>query len=164
VTFVSPFEGWLLGGVACGGATCAAVLRTLDAGRTWASIHAPNAGLSTGPGSSNEGVSGLRFANARDGWAFGPDLWVTHDGGATWRKITITGSSGEVVSSLEAARGSVHAAFYDDSSGIKIATSPVGRDAWTVSATKIGFGPIAVARAAMAETSVTGQSRLTTPR
>jgi hypothetical protein len=139
ITFASSTEGWLLGGVPCGGGTCAAILRTLDAGATWASIPAPATRLVDGPPGASTGVSGLRFADANDGWAFGPDVWVTHDGGATWNEIAI-GGSGQVVWSLEAARGHVHAIYYDDSGGFRIATSPVDHDAWTIAATTIPFG------------------------
>jgi len=32
----------------------------------------------------------VRFANARDGWAFGPQLWATHDGGVSWHQLATT--------------------------------------------------------------------------
>jgi photosystem II stability/assembly factor-like uncharacterized protein len=35
-----------------------------------------------GPAPAN--VHQLRFATARDGWAFDPGFWTTHDGGRTW--------------------------------------------------------------------------------
>ena len=30
----------------------------------------------------------MRFRNLLDGWAYGPQLFATHDGGRTWRQIT----------------------------------------------------------------------------
>jgi photosystem II stability/assembly factor-like uncharacterized protein len=33
-------------------------------------------------------VSQLRFNGELNGWAYGPALYATHDGGVTWRKIT----------------------------------------------------------------------------
>ena len=41
VTFVSADEGWVLGSVPCGSTRCAAIERTTDGGRTWASAPAP---------------------------------------------------------------------------------------------------------------------------
>jgi hypothetical protein len=37
------------------------------------------------------GVSRLLFANAEDGWAYGPELWSTHDGGASWHQVSVAG-------------------------------------------------------------------------
>jgi hypothetical protein len=36
-------------------------------------------------------VASIRFANAEDGWAWGPDLFATHDGGRTWVQISVAG-------------------------------------------------------------------------
>ncbi len=151
VTFVSESEGWLLGAAPCAGAPCpAAIVRTTDGGRTWASIPAPDASIMPGgPEGGSTGVSGLRFADALNGWAFGPDLWATHDGGSTWLQVTRSWRPevGVVsrVSALEATAGEVQVAFFDTAaSALRIATSPVDRDAWTSSAIAIpvGAGPV----------------------
>jgi photosystem II stability/assembly factor-like uncharacterized protein len=145
-TFTSVDDGWLLGTATCAGAPCVAIVRTTDGGRTWASIPAPKATFVAG-GSGTSGVGGLRFADALDGWAFGPDLWATHDGGATWHRVSLPGlSAGGQVMTLETAAGAVHA-VYDRGLGgglMTIATSPVGSDAWTVSPTtvELGAGPV----------------------
>lgn len=39
-------------------------------------------------GSAPPDVSHIRFAGASDGWAYGPRLYVTHDGGASWTEST----------------------------------------------------------------------------
>ena len=152
VSFVSADVGWVLGAAPCSSGQCAWILHTTDGGATWASIPAPPApissdglipvsGLATG-----SGVSGLRFADAQNGWAFGPDLWATHDGGSSWQQVTIPGATSAAVVALEASAGSVHAVFYDmtGAPAVRIATSPVGRDAWAVSPTsvQIGAGPV----------------------
>jgi photosystem II stability/assembly factor-like uncharacterized protein len=36
-------------------------------------------------------VSHVRFADEQDGWAFGPALYATHDGGATWSRERLGG-------------------------------------------------------------------------
>ena len=150
VTFASPDLGWVLGTSTCATPPCTAILRTSDGGHTWVQIPAPRTPISQWPvqPGTSPGVTGLRFADALDGWAFGPDLWATHDGGATWRQLTIAGvSAGAAVEALETSAGSVHAVLYDVGSGgswARIATSPAGTDAWTLSATKveIGAGPV----------------------
>jgi hypothetical protein len=43
------------------------------------------------------GVSGLRFANATVGWAFGPSLHATTDGGRTWTHETVPGGGRRVM-------------------------------------------------------------------
>jgi len=148
VTFVSPTEGWVLGTAPCSSAPCTSILRTLDAGETWQGIAAPRTALSEGvsqnPGS---GVNQLRFANASDGWAFGPDLWATHDGGSTWQAVSLPGvPAGSTVMALEASAVTVTAVVTDGDGNIRIETSPVGQDAWALSpvSVPIGAGPVPV--------------------
>jgi hypothetical protein len=50
-------------------------------------------------------VSTVRFADGFDGWAFGPGLWVTHDGARTWRSLDVGGA----VLALAASGGRVNA-------------------------------------------------------
>jgi hypothetical protein len=84
-------------------------------------------------------VSQVRFADARDGWAFGPQLWSTHDGGAHWRESSLTG-----VWSLEAAAGQVHAvAFEQSTDDFAIESSVTTGDAWVrTGALQLGAGPV----------------------
>lgn len=148
VTFASPDLGWVLGSATCSTPPCTSIVRTNDAGRTWTGIPAPATPISQTPtqAGSTPGVAGLRFADPLDGWAFGPDLWATHDGGATWHRVSIPGLSGAPVVALEAANGKVYAAVYETSTetAVRIASSPVGSDSWTLSPTKvqIGAGPV----------------------
>ncbi|MGC8635261.1 MAG: hypothetical protein ACP5VP_11510 [Candidatus Limnocylindrales bacterium] len=149
-TFVSPDLGWVLGTSVCSTPPCTAILRTADGGRTWTRIPAPATPVSPGPvqPGTTPGVTGLRFADPLDGWAFGPDLWVTHNGGATWARVTIPGvSSGAVVEALETSAGTVHAVLYDvgaAGSWVRLASGPVGSNGWTLSPTQvqIGAGPV----------------------
>lgn len=141
VTFVSPTEGWVLGTAPCGSPPCTSIVRTTDAGASWVGIPAPVDGLS--PGGEAAGVSEIRFATPMDGWVFGPDLWATHDGGATWHRVALDG--GAQVSALEASAGRVWAAVLDDTSAqVRVYGSPVGSDAWAAEPVNvpIGAGPV----------------------
>src|SRR5271157_5883350 len=53
----------------------------------WAGAAAPMTGAADGA----TGVSQVRFLNSSDGWAFGPELWVTHTGGQTWTQVDTHG-------------------------------------------------------------------------
>jgi len=157
VTFVSAAEGWVLGTAPCSSAPCTSILRTTDGGHTWLGIPAPrtalSAAVSQNPGS---GVSELRFANPEDGWAYGPDLWATHDGGATWQAVSLPGvPSGGTVMALEAAAGTVTAVVMDGDGHVRIESSPVGQDAWELSplSIPIGAGPVPYAQLVLQGTS-----------
>ena len=92
VTFVGPHTGAVIGqaGSSCGG-PCTAVAGTHDYGSTWAAIGAPPAS----PPNGSAGVSQIRFLGLRNGWAYGPALYASHDGGHHW--TAITGLPGRVV-------------------------------------------------------------------
>ncbi len=160
VTFASPDEGWALGTAPCASAPCTSLVRTLDAGRSWAGIPAPRAPLvPAGTGSAaraGSGVSGVRFADPLNGWIYGPDLWATHDGGSSWKRLAIPGAASASVVALEASGGTVHAVLFDVGDGlVHLGSSPVGGDSWRLSGTTvpIGAGPVPAAQLALSGTS-----------
>lgn len=127
-TFVSPTMGWAFGWAPCSAPTCAAVLRTVNAGQSWVGIPAP---LVNPVGNSGQAYR-IRFANTRDGWVWGPTVWATHDGGAHWHRVTIAPGSTQV-SDLEAAGGSVYAYVITQTSTQNVGRlyrAAVGSDAW----------------------------------
>ena len=144
VTFVSPDEGWVLGSTSCGKVSCAVIARTLDGGRTWTAQAAPPTNVTDIweiGAMAMPGVGGLRFADPLDGWAFGPDLFATHDGGLTWRQLAVPGGAGAQVWALEAHAGSVQAVISDPSVlGLRVASSPVTKDAWTLAQATLPYG------------------------
>jgi photosystem II stability/assembly factor-like uncharacterized protein len=92
VSFISPTTGFVLGASPCGQAQCAALLETTDGGRSWARLGAPAVALSGRPDpevSPPSSVQEVVFANAADGWAYGPGLWSTTDGGRTWHEVKL---------------------------------------------------------------------------
>jgi photosystem II stability/assembly factor-like uncharacterized protein len=134
-SFVSGTTGWLLG-LASPGASRIVLCRTADGGHHWSPVPAPPAPLayrSTGgssPAISTEpdAVSRAVFADQRDGWAFGPGLWATHDGGVHWHRI---GTSGAIVAKLTATPGRVVAVFSRQGGTMFTAyTSPAEADGW----------------------------------
>ena len=62
----------------------------------------------TGAAKGQAGVSQIRFYNTSDGWAFGPQLWATHNGGRSWKRI---GTGGLRVTALETAGQRVFAVW-----------------------------------------------------
>lgn len=101
-SFPSPTVGWLLGVPACASAQhpCHTLLlrKTTDGGKSWVAIR---------PLPPASAVSQILFTSSRDGWAWGPGLWTTRDGGATWRRERVIGGP---VRSLVVAGGRVLAA------------------------------------------------------
>ena len=84
VTFVSTQIGAVIGQAGtrghCATRFCTSLAGTSDYGTTWYGVSAPLTGAPAG----SSGVGQIRFLNTSDGWAFGPQLWATTDGGATW--------------------------------------------------------------------------------
>jgi len=138
VTWDSLTTGWVMGVAGTAGKCanpdpdiCTSIARTDDGGQTWHGLPAPD---TTSPGGST-GVSGLRFLNATDGWAYGPELWATDNGGQSWHKV---GTGGQSVTALEASEGRAYALFGDCPNGIDagctsytLMTSVAGSDTWT---------------------------------
>jgi photosystem II stability/assembly factor-like uncharacterized protein len=117
VTFVGPHTGYVLGQAGtpghCGPPDlyiCTSIAGTSDRGSTWHGVRAPVTGAPAGPA----GVSQVRFYNTSDGWAFGPQLWATHDGGLHWTRIRTHGLR---VTALETAGQRVFAVWAQCSGG-----------------------------------------------
>ena len=145
VTWISASEGWVLGH--------AQMAHTTDDGQTWEGAPAPPVDL-----------QGTRFADGRDGWAFGPDVWATHDGGRTWRDV-FKGN----VTTLEAAAGSAFAVVDDHVFAAGVAGDdwkPVGPDpvaAGALLARHGAAGYVAAADGTVIEVSPNGLTRRGAP-
>ena len=84
----------------------------------------------------------MRFADKNDGWAFGPQLWSTHDGGRTWSNLETPGpvsdveASGGVAYVLEASCGTPPCV-----QGDRLLQTPVSTDGLTaISGPKLADG------------------------
>jgi hypothetical protein len=144
-SFVSAADGYLLGitlsDCAASASSKIALRETADGGLHWTALPAPPApwGGAAPDGTGHipaDGVTSLLFADARDGWAYGPGLWATHDGGATWRLVATRGravqsmavTGGQVIASLESC-DPVDASC-DGPQAWTVESTPAGRDAW----------------------------------
>ena len=129
-TAISELTWWLLGQAPCTfvGAQppCGAILRTIDGGQHFIAIEAPRAPLAGRVAGS--GYSQLRFADVKNGFAYGPDLYVTRDGGTTWHPVDVGGT----VDDLAISAGEVYAMVSSRSGGPDhLMRSPVDEDQWS---------------------------------
>ena len=139
-TFVGTFTGWVLGQDRPAGQCdlaaappCLVLARTDTSGASWRPAGAPPA---HGPDGAT-GVSQVRFLNGSDGWAFGPQLWATHDSGHSWTQIA---TGGMRVTALETRGARVFAVwahctgtgprFAASCTGFTLYSSPAGSDQW----------------------------------
>jgi hypothetical protein len=137
VTFVGPHIGAVIGQAGtpghCATKYCTSLAGTSDYGSTWYGVSAPV----TGPPDGSTGVSQIRFLDTNDGWAFGPQLWVTHDGGATWAqeptkgmRVTDLETVGDRAFALFATCAGKGAAYAADCTSFALYTSVPASNQW----------------------------------
>ena len=91
-TAISATTAWVLGTAACAGKRCPAVVQTTDGFASFTALSAPEATIDTQFDSNDPAtVRELRFGDINTGYAFGPGLFSTHDGGKNWHELTVNG-------------------------------------------------------------------------
>ncbi len=117
----------------CATRYCTSLAGTSDYGRSWYGVSAPL----TGPPDGARGVSQVRFLNLSDGWAFGPQLWVTRDGGAHWVqepthgiRVTDLEAAGDRAFALFARCTGSGAAYGANCTSFSLYTSVAGTGQW----------------------------------
>ena len=96
-TAVSPSRWWVLGNLPCGVQRCTEIAATSDGGASFAMLPGPGGPYGSQP-AAQAPATAIRFANPRDGWAWGSKLYSTHDGGHHWTPITVPGQVTEMES------------------------------------------------------------------
>jgi hypothetical protein len=128
-SFVTAKAGYVLGAVNCKpGHKCKSTLvATDDAGASWRVVPAPL-------GSTTD--ENVLFSGKRTGWIFGYDgLWVTRNGGTSWRRLRLGGS----LQGLAVSSATVYAVVTPPrKSTQELFASPTSRNRWHV---VTGAGP-----------------------
>ena len=112
-TAISDSNWWLIGQAPCASKPCTSIVRTENGGASFVGLPAPRTSQ----------VSQIRFANPQDGYAYGPELWYTTDGGEDWAQI---GSGAESVSELEISGGYAYAVVAPTNGQSILERFPVG--------------------------------------
>jgi BNR/Asp-box repeat len=137
VTFVGPNIGAVIGQAGtpghCATAYCTSLAGTSDYGTSWYGVSAPLTGAPDG----STGVGQLRFLNTRYGWAFGPQLYATTNGGASWTRqsthgmrVTDLETAGDRAFALFATCTGGGAAYGADCTAFSLYTSVAGSGRW----------------------------------
>jgi photosystem II stability/assembly factor-like uncharacterized protein len=118
----------------CATQYCTSVARTQDDGGTWEGLPAPLTGAPDGA----TGVGQIRFLDGTNGWAFGPELWATHDGGENWTQINTHGrrvidveTVGARAFAIEADCTGTGQAYAAQCTNFTLYTTPAAGDDWT---------------------------------
>jgi hypothetical protein len=112
---------------------CTSLAGTSNYGDSWYGISAP---VTSAPDGSS-GVSQLRFLNLSDGWAFGPALYTTSNGGRSWtaeqtfgkRVIDLETGGSRAFALLASCRGS-GASYAAGCTKFALFTSAAGSTRW----------------------------------
>jgi hypothetical protein len=171
ITFIGPHTGAVIGQAGtpghCASKYCTSLAGTTNYGGSWFGVSAPRTGAPDG----SQGVGQLRFLDTDNGWAFGPQLWVTHDAGASWRpeqthgmRVTDLETAGNRAFALFARCSGSGPAFGSTCTSVSLYTSPKDSDQWQLVAGPTAGLAAAGGRAAAASLVLTaGRGYLLAP-
>lgn len=118
----------------CATQYCTSMARSQNAGATWTGLPAPVTGAPDGA----SGVGQVRFLEGVNGWAFGPELWATHNGGDQWTKVSTHGRRVTDVEAVAARAFAIEATctgagqdFAAQCTSFTLYSTPAKADAWT---------------------------------
>ncbi|HUA29677.1 MAG TPA: hypothetical protein VMC03_12395 [Streptosporangiaceae bacterium] len=164
VTFIGVHTGAVIGQAGtqghCASTYCTSLAGTTNYGGTWFGVSAPHAG----PPDGAQGVGQLRFLDTDNGWAFGPQLWVTHSAGAHWVQEQTDGmrvidleTAGKRAFALFAKCSGSGADFGTGCGSVSLYTSTAAGDRWQrVSGPAASLPPAAAGQAASASLVLAG--------
>jgi hypothetical protein len=120
---------------------------TADGGRSWARLIGPAPEVTWDGQDTSSNELTLRFADANDGWlvtsteaadSVAQRLFSTHDGGGHWREVVLPAGR-QPTDAIEASAGVVHLVT-TGTDGTRVASSPVGADAWAIDSPVLPYG------------------------
>jgi hypothetical protein len=149
ITFVGTGTGGVVGaaigqavGQKCSTAYCTSLAQTSNYGDKWSGLAAPVTG---GP-NGGAGVSQVRFADLKHGWAFGPALWQTSAGGWPWHQQDTHGlrvldleAAGQHAFAVFASCTGTGASYAAGCTSFSLYTSATGSNSWTPVAVPASF-------------------------
>jgi hypothetical protein len=149
VTFVGNGQGGVVGAVigqagppCANPSDCTSLAGTSNYGQSWYGVSAP---VAPGPDQAT-GVSQLRFANMNDGWAYGPALYETSEGGWPWNPVDTGGQqatalevSGQTAFAVFATCSASTAGYAADCTGFTLYSSAAGSTIWTPVSVPAGY-------------------------
>jgi hypothetical protein len=147
ITFAGTDGAWVIGQAGtpgdCATAYCTSIAMTNDTGQTWQGVPAPVTGAPDG----GSGVSGIRFLGMEYGWAFGPQLWQTTNGGQTWSPVATGGrrvidleAVGTRAFALFATCTGTGADFAGGCTSFKLEQTVAGSGTWTELGPELTYG------------------------
>ncbi len=149
VSFISASQGFVLGTSPCTTAPCSAiVVTTANGSKTWAATAPPPAPFASASSTSSASVSQVLFANASDGWVYGPTLWATYNGAESWARVELGGPVYLLATSAKEAYAVVGScspsAHNCPTPTLKLERAAVGSPAWQTVSGVSGYGTTAV--------------------
>jgi photosystem II stability/assembly factor-like uncharacterized protein len=131
LAFIDPTHGWALGAACDSQGNCPLALRkSVDGGRTWSVLLAPHGALEAAePGAP--AARRLTFASLRDGWAYSPSLFSTHDGGSSWSLDPVSAEILAVESGGDNVWAVARSCTSAGACALQLLSSPLGGGPWT---------------------------------